>query len=132
VRVDVDAPALRVRADREGLRVVLRNLLENAFKFTRGTPDPRIEIGARRNDGSALLWVKDNGIGFEQVYHDQIFEIFQRLHRYGEIEGTGIGLALARKAMQRMRGRIWAKSAPGEGATFYVELPLFDEGAANE
>lgn len=131
VRVDVDAPALRVRADREGLRVVLRNLLENAFKFTRATPDPRIEIGARRNDGSALLWVKDNGIGFEQVYHDQIFEIFQRLHRYGEIEGTGIGLALARKAMQRMRGRIWAKSAPGEGATFYVELPLFDEDAGN-
>jgi PAS domain S-box-containing protein len=132
VRVDVDAPALNVRADREGLRVVLRNLLENAFKFTRGAPSPRIEIGARRNDGSALLWVKDNGIGFEQTYHDQIFEIFQRLHRYGEIEGTGIGLALARKAMQRMRGRIWAKSEPGEGATFYMELPLFDEGVENE
>ncbi len=76
--------------------------------------------------------MKDNGIGFEQAYHDQIFEIFQRLHRYGEIEGTGIGLALARKAMQRMRGRIWAKSKPGEGATFYMELPLFDEGVENE
>ena len=132
VRVDVDALPLRVLADREGLRVVLRNLIENAFKFTRGVPDPRIEIGAKRNDGSALVWVKDNGIGFDPAYHDQIFEIFQRLHSNEEFAGTGIGLALARKAMQRMKGSIWAKSSPGQGATFHVELPLFDRSIASE
>lgn len=132
VRVHVDALALRVRADREGLRVVLRNLIENAVKFTRGVSDPRIEIGAQCNDGSALVWVKDNGIGFDPVYHDQIFEIFQRLHPQEEFAGTGIGLALARKAMQRMRGRIWAKSSPGQGATFYAELPLFDPSIASD
>lgn len=130
VQIDATIAALRVRADREGLRVVLRNVIENAIKFTRGVAQPRIEIGVRHNGSSALLWVKDNGIGFEQAYHDKLFEIFQRLHRHEEVEGTGIGLALARKAMQRMGGRIWAQSSPGKGATFFVELPLFD--AAND
>jgi light-regulated signal transduction histidine kinase (bacteriophytochrome) len=74
-----------------------------------------------------LLWVKDNGVGFDQVYHDKIFGIFERLHSGETIEGTGIGLALARKAMQRMRGRIWAAAAPGAGATFFIELALFDD-----
>jgi signal transduction histidine kinase len=125
VQVDTAVPgSLSVRADREGLEVVLRNLLDNALKFTSTVPRARIEIGARRERHSAVLWVKDNGIGFEQAYHDQIFEIFQRLHRSEEYEGTGIGLALARKATQRMRGRIWAESQLGSGAAFFVELPL--------
>jgi len=70
-----------------------------------------------------MLWVRDNGIGFDMKYHDRIFEIFQRLHRLEEYPGTGIGLALVKKAMQRMGGRVWAESVPGEGATFYLSLP---------
>jgi signal transduction histidine kinase len=122
-QVEVDVPPLRVSADREGLGVVFRNLIENALKFTREGVAPRIEIGAHAANETIVAWVRDNGIGFDQGYHDKIFEIFQRLHRQQEYEGTGIGLALARKAMQRMGGRIWAESRAGAGATFYVELP---------
>ena len=71
-----------------------------------------------------MLSVKDNGIGFDERYHDQIFLIFQRLHRGEQYRGTGIGLALARKAAQRMGGRLWAQSKPGAGAAFFLELPL--------
>jgi signal transduction histidine kinase len=127
VSIEVKVQPIAVRADREGLRLVLRNLIDNALKFTRGVPHPRIEIGSERKDTVALLWVKDNGVGFDQAYHDKIFGIFERLHSGETIEGTGIGLALARKAMQRMRGRIWAAAALGAGATFFIELALFDD-----
>jgi PAS domain S-box-containing protein len=123
-----DVPPAILRVDREALMIVLRNLLENALKFTRNTPEPRIELGAHIEHGRVTIRIADNGIGFEQTYHDQIFSIFQRLHFNGEYEGTGIGLALARKAVQRMNGRLWAESAVGQGATFYVELPLDGSG----
>ena len=119
--VDVD-PALRVRGEREGLTLALRNLLENALKFTAGRPDRSIEIGVRREGAHGLFWVRDNGPGFDMRYHDRIFEIFQRLHRSEDYPGTGVGLAMVRKAVERMHGRVWAQSAPGEGAVFYIEL----------
>ncbi len=71
----------------------------------------------------AVFSIRDNGIGFDMRYHDRIFEIFQRLHRAEDYPGTGIGLAIVRKAMERMGGRVWAESKPGEGATFYLEVP---------
>ncbi len=113
----------RVLADRDGLTMVLRNLLDNALKFSAKAASPRIEIGSRVEEDEVMLWVRDNGIGFDMKYHDRIFEIFQRLHRLEEYPGTGIGLALVKKAMQRMGGRVWAESVPGEGATFYLSLP---------
>lgn len=119
----VEVPALSVRADREGLALVLRNLLENAVKFSRAATPPVVEIGARKEGDHALLWVRDNGIGFDMKFHDRIFEIFQRLERSEDYPGTGIGLALVRKAMDRMGGRVWAESAPGQGATFFLEIP---------
>jgi light-regulated signal transduction histidine kinase (bacteriophytochrome) len=70
-----------------------------------------------------MLWVRDNGTGFDMKFHDRIFDIFQRLHRAEDYPGTGIGLAIVRKAMERMDGRTWAESEPGKGATFYLELP---------
>ena len=70
-----------------------------------------------------MLWVRDNGIGFDMKFTDRIFDIFQRLHRSEDYPGTGIGLAIVRKAMERMNGRVWAESAPGSGATFYLEIP---------
>lgn len=116
-------PPLKVHADADGLALVLRNLLDNALKFSSQTARPRIEIGARQEAGKVILWIKDNGIGFDMKYHDRIFEIFQRLHRLEDYPGTGIGLALVKKAMLRMGGRIWAESTPGAGAIFYLELP---------
>jgi PAS domain S-box-containing protein len=131
-RIEVQVPAVEVRGDREGLGVVFRNLIENALKFTRHGVPPLIQIGARLDEDSVVVWVRDNGIGFDQDYHDKIFEIFQRLHGRDEYEGTGIGLALARKAMQRMGGRIWAESRAGAGATFFVEVPRAEwEGTAS-
>lgn len=123
VTLHLTLPPLRVSADRDGLTIVLRNLLDNAVKFCRTAAQPAIEIGARDENGRTVLWVRDNGIGFDMQFHDRIFEIFQRLQRAEDYPGTGIGLALVRKAMQRMGGRVWAQSAPGEGAVFYLELP---------
>jgi PAS domain S-box-containing protein len=116
-------PRLAAKADLDGLLIVLRNLLENAIKFTRDARPPRIEIGGREGPDMVAFWVRDNGIGFDMKYQDRIFEIFQRLQRAEEYPGTGIGLALVRKAVARLGGRVWCESSPGHGATFFVELP---------
>jgi PAS domain S-box-containing protein len=121
VDLRLELPVLAVRADPEGLAQVLRNLLDNALKFSRDSS--MVEIGGRSEADRVVLWVKDDGIGFDMRFHDRIFEIFQRLHRAEDYPGTGIGLAIARKAAQRMGGRVWAESAPDAGATFYLELP---------
>lgn len=120
----VDLPPLKVCADLDGLAMVLRNLLENALKFSHQQTPPVIAIGGRQTGDTAILWIRDNGIGFAMKFHDRIFDIFQRLQRSEDYPGTGIGLALVRKAMQRMEGRVWAESIPGQGATFFLELPL--------
>ncbi len=128
--VTVAVDGLGVRADREGLAIVFRNLLGNALKFRRGAEAPRIEIGGETRDGICRFWVRDDGVGFDPAYRDKMFEIFQRLHRQEEFPGTGIGLALVRKAVERMGGSIRAEGAPGRGATFFVELPEGADGKA--
>ncbi len=120
--VDVDA-GLHARADAQGLTMALRNLVDNAVKFSRTSRPPRITIAAERSKGRVQLSVRDNGVGFDMKFHDRIFSIFQRLHRAEDYPGTGIGLAIVRKAMERMGGRVWARSQPGQGATFTLELP---------
>lgn len=122
-RLQCSVPALRVVADREGLTIALRNLIDNAVKFTGRTPDARVEVGGRDDGSSCILWVRDNGPGFDMKYHDRIFGIFERLHRMEDYPGTGVGLAIVHKAMARMGGRVWAESAPGTGAVFYLEVP---------
>lgn len=114
---------MTVRVDASGLALALRNLVENALKYTRDTQNPRIAVVCRRKDGGVLLAVTDNGIGFDMQYHDHIFKLFQRLHRDDQYPGTGIGLALVRKAIERLGGRVFAQSKPGQGATFTIELP---------
>jgi len=112
----------QVPLDREGMAVVMRNLVGNALKFSRDSRPPVIAIGGQTQDGRHRLWVRDNGVGFDMKYHDRVFAIFQRLHRAEDFAGTGVGLALVAKAVQRMGGRVWAESAPGAGATFYLEF----------
>ena len=119
----VDVNGATVMADASGLSQSLRNYLDNAIKFSSKTTEPRIEIGSKESERSCLLWVRDNGIGFDMQHHDRIFDIFQRLNVAEEYPGTGIGLAIVRKAMERMGGRAWAESTPGKGATFYLEIP---------
>jgi len=123
-------PDLTVLGERDGLVLALRNLVENAIKFTAGRPGRAIEVGVRRAQGDALFWVRDNGPGFDMRYHDRIFEIFQRLHRAEEFPGTGVGLAIVRKAVERMHGTVWAESVRGEGATFYIRLPAVAQAPA--
>ena len=119
----IDLPYEWVNADANALNQAFRNLLENAIKFTRDIPHPKIEIGGSQSNKADRFWVRDNGVGFDMKYQDRIFEIFQRLHRAEDYPGTGIGLAIVRKAADRMGGRVWSESQPGEGARFYFELP---------
>lgn len=120
----IDVNGTTVRADASGIAQSLRNYLDNAIKFTGKVAEPHIEIGSKENGRNCLVWVRDNGVGFDMKYHDRIFDIFQRLNVTEDYPGTGIGLAIVRKAMERMGGRAWAKSEPGQGATFYLEIPL--------
>ncbi|MDP2261983.1 MAG: PAS domain S-box protein [Hydrogenophaga sp.] len=116
-------PSLAARAHPQGLTIVLRNLLDNALKFTPSDRAPHISITARQEGEQVQLCVSDQGMGFDMQYHDKIFGMFQRLHRQDQIPGTGIGLAMVHKALERMGGRIRAESRPGEGAAFHIELP---------
>ena len=119
----VDVNGAVVLADASGLTQALRNYLDNAIKFTGKVPAARIEVGAEEGAECCVLWVRDNGIGFDMEHHEHIFDIFQRLNVSDDYPGTGIGLAIVRKAMERMGGRAWAESKPGAGATFYLEIP---------
>jgi light-regulated signal transduction histidine kinase (bacteriophytochrome) len=123
VAVTMAVSCTSVTADRDGLAMALRNFLENALKFTRDVAKPAIEIGGRDAGAACIFSVRDNGIGFDMKHHEQIFAIFQRLHRSEDYPGTGVGLAIAKKAMERMGGRAWAESEPGKGATFFLEIP---------
>jgi PAS domain S-box-containing protein len=110
--------------EREGLVLAVRNLLDNAIKFSEGRVPRRIEVRCETVDARCRITVSDNGPGFDMRYRDRIFDIFQRLHRAEEFSGTGVGLAIVRKAVQRMNGTVEAFSAPEQGARFVIELPL--------
>jgi hypothetical protein len=116
-----DLPA--VTGDASLLRQVFVNLISNAFKFTRNTK-ALIEIGCEPGEGENVFLVRDNGAGFDMAYAEKLFSVFQRLHTEDQFEGTGVGLSIVQRIVQRHGGRVWARAEVGKGATFYVALPV--------
>ena len=114
---------MSVRGDRHLLRIVVENLLGNAWKYTRGRPVARIEFGATLKQGDKLFYVRDNGIGFDMAEHEKLFKPFQRLQSAQGFPGSGVGLATVERAIARHCGRVWGEGEPGKGATIYFTLP---------
>lgn len=113
-----------VVADETQLSQVFQNLIANAIKFRKREVEPAVHVSAKRAGAEWIFSVNDNGIGIEPQYYDRIFQIFQRLHSRDEYPGTGIGLSLCKRIIERHGGRIWLESAPGKGATFFFTIPL--------
>jgi signal transduction histidine kinase len=116
-------PGCTAVSDASLLEAVLTNLLGNAWKFTKGRADAHIEFGRQVGDGETIYFVRDDGAGFDPAYADKLFQPFQRLHTDEQFSGTGIGLAIVRRSVERLGGRCWAEGAPGAGAAFYFTLP---------
>jgi light-regulated signal transduction histidine kinase (bacteriophytochrome) len=116
-------PLPTVVADDVQLTQLFQNLVSNGIRFRSEQP-PEIHISSERKNGDWLFAVRDNGIGMESQYFDRIFIIFQRLHTRAEYSGTGIGLAICKKIVERHGGRIWVESEPGKGSTFHFTLPV--------
>ena len=118
---------LSTYGDKRLLRILLSNLLGNAWKFTSKQKQAEIAIGREWKDGESFYYVRDNGVGFDMTYVDKLFGAFQRLHSIAEFEGTGIGLATVHRIVHRHGGRIWAVGKVNEGACFYFTVPDFEE-----
>jgi light-regulated signal transduction histidine kinase (bacteriophytochrome) len=116
-------PGLIAQADRSLLRQALENLMGNAWKFSGRVERPLVEVGMEEVDGQRALFVRDNGAGFDMAHADRLFAPFQRLHSAAEFPGTGIGLAIVQRVINRHGGQIWARAAVDQGATFYFTLP---------
>ena len=121
VEVEV-APGLRADGDPALMRLLLENLIGNAWKFTRPRAKARIEVGAETSEAGSAFFVKDDGVGFEPAYANNLFTPFHRLHTEAEFPGTGVGLALCQRIVRRHGGRIWAEGAKDKGAVFRFTL----------
>ena len=121
-----------VMGDRTHLGQLFQNLIGNAIKFRRDNEQLTVHVGAERRDGNWVISVCDNGIGIDPQYAERIFVVFQRLHGKGHRPGTGIGLAICKKIVERHGGRIWVTSLPDEGSTFHFTLPVYEEKSSHE
>lgn len=123
--VDIEiAPGCLVRADGPLLRTAFQRLLSNAWKFTSQADPARIEVGMNESAGETVLWIRDNGAGFDPQQGHRLFQPLQRLHRADQFAGSGVGLAIVRRIAEKHGGRVWGESAAeGAGATFYLALP---------
>ena len=120
-------PLPKTRGDLNLLRQVLINLIGNAVKYTAPKDVARIEIGGRAGDSEVFYFVRDNGVGFSMDHANKLFGVFQRLHTNKQFDGTGVGLALVQRIIERHGGRVWAEGRVDEGATFWFTLPPAEE-----
>lgn len=111
-----------VNGDYNLFKQVVQNLLSNAIKYSSKKEESKVQVGKLQNDETEIFFVKDNGAGFDMKYYDKLFGVFQRLHRDDEFEGTGVGLALTKRILERHNGRIWAESILNEGTTFFFTI----------
>ena len=118
-------PLPRINGDKRMMRQLFDNLISNSLKYCRKENTPDINISSKENGNFIELAFRDNGIGFDEKYLPQMFTLFQRLHNRSDYEGTGLGLAICRRIVELHQGKIWAEAIEGEGATFYVSLPLY-------
>lgn len=125
--VDIQIAAdLRCRADPKLVRMLLHQLFDNAWKFTREVPGARIEFGGTCRDSQLECFVRDNGVGFDMAFAERIFAAFQRLPHTENYSGTGIGLAIAQRIVRKHGGHLRAEGSPGLGAAFYFALPVLN------
>ncbi|MCS6317075.1 MAG: hypothetical protein H8K05_04720 [Nitrospira sp.] len=134
-KIQVALPFADLYGEPVSIRQAIANLLDNAAKFSRHATPPTITIGGTQMERERVLWVQDNGIGFDPAQYDKIFGLFERLHSPQEYEGTGVGLAIVKLVMDKHEGRVWVESAPGAGSTFYLAFPeraesVFDRPSA--
>jgi light-regulated signal transduction histidine kinase (bacteriophytochrome) len=130
--VDIHLESLpECRADAALLQKVYAHLIDNALKYSRGRSPARIDIGAIIENGQMVYYVRDNGVGFDMQYANKLFGVFQRLHYADEFEGTGVGLAIVRRIVERHGGRVWAQAAANQGATFHFTLNAPPAAVAN-
>jgi signal transduction histidine kinase len=122
----IASPLPPVLGNRALLTQCISNLLGNAMKFVPPGRKPEVRVRAEKSESKVRFWVEDNGIGIDPEFHDRIFELFQRLHRPDEYTGTGVGLAIVKRAVERMHGTIGVESEPGKGSRFWLELMAAD------
>ncbi len=122
-KLTVNLPFSDLYGEPVSVRQALTNLLDNAVKFSRHTAAPTIMIGGQQTTTEHIIWIRDNGIGFDAAQAEKIFGLFERLHSPGEYEGTGVGLAIVQLVMEKHGGRVWAESISGQGSTFFIAFP---------
>jgi light-regulated signal transduction histidine kinase (bacteriophytochrome) len=122
------APGLSADADPMLARLILRELIANAWKFTARREVAHVVVGSQKVDGELAFFVRDDGVGFDLRYAEHLFGVFQRMHPPGEFEGDGVGLAMVQRLVRRHGGRCWAEAEVDHGATFFFRLP--DEASA--
>ena len=122
-QIRINLPFADLYGEPVSIRQALVNLLDNALKFSRHSPVPTINIGGQQTPTERILWIQDNGIGFDADQKEKLFGLFERLHNAQEYEGTGVGLAIVKMVADKHGGRVWAESSPGKGSTFFLAFP---------
>jgi signal transduction histidine kinase len=122
-QIRINLPFADLYGEPVSIRQALVNLLDNALKFSRHSPAPKISIGGQQAPTERILWIQDNGIGFDADQKEKLFGLFERLHNAQEYEGTGVGLAIVKMVADKHGGRVWAESSPGKGSTFFLAFP---------